>query len=107
MSLRDSFTIAFSPRLHDAPVSEKQNALSGLLESIEENPHIEDTSVEGVHILETIYSLFVSFVEERDVLKKYRLTIAVHELDFDDVPSIEKLGFDVYQKEGAQFLRMA
>jgi len=104
-TLRESFTIAFSPRLAAAPITQKQNALVALLEEIENHSTIEPESVDGIHIVETIYSLLVSFVEKRDTLKNYRLTIAVHELDHNNISSLEKLGFDVYQKRQDHFMR--
>lgn len=105
MSLRKKFTIAFSQELAAASTVRKQDALVALLEEIETNSTIEADSVEGIHIAETIYSLFVSFVERRDVTKNYRLTLAVHELDHDNIPSIEKLGFEVYPKRQDYFMR--
>lgn len=104
MSLKEQATIAFSSALVGAPISKKQNALNDLLEYIEFSDDIDTIDTDGNHILETIYSLFVSFVEKNQMTKSYRLTIAIRDLSLEDTRKISTMGFDVYSSDG---LRLA
>lgn len=104
MTLKETATIAFSSALAAAPISRKQVALNQLLDYIEYNDNIENVGEDGDHILETIYSLFVSFVEKNQMVKSYRLTIAIRDLSLEDTRKISSLGFDVYSADG---LRLA
>ncbi len=100
MSLREQATIAFSSALAGAPVSKKQSALTDLLDYIEYHEDIENVGQDGEHILETIYSLFVSFVEKNQMTKSYRLTVAIRDLSLEDTRKISSMGFDVYSVDG-------
>ncbi len=104
MTLKETATIAFSSALAGAPISKKQSALTDLLDYIEYHEDIENVDQDGEHILETIYSLFVSFVEKNQLAKSYRLTIAIRDLSLEDTRKISSLGFDVYSADG---LRLA
>ena len=100
MSLKETATIAFSSALAGSTLTRKQNALVELLEYIENNENIETYDKKGTHILEDIYSLFVSFVEKNQLTKTYRLTIAIRDLSLEDTHKISAMGFDVYSADG-------
>lgn len=104
MSLREQATLAFSSALVGGSIAKKQDALYDLLEYIEQHDGIEATGAKGEHILETIYSLYVAFVEQNDLKKHYRLTIAIQDLSLEDTRKISAMGFDVYSADG---LRLA
>ena len=104
MTLKETATIAFSSALVAAPNSRKQVALSQLLDYIEYHDNIENVGENGEHILETIYSLFVSFVEKNQLAKSYRLTIAISDLSFEDTRTISAMGFDVYSADGLRLV---
>ena len=100
MSLKETATIAFSSALVGGTISRKQEALVDLLDYIEFNDNIETRDKDGAHILESIYSLFVSFVENNQMTKSYRLTIAIRDLSLEDTRKISAMGFDVYASDG-------
>jgi hypothetical protein len=104
MTLKETATIAFSSALAGGSVSKKQDALIKLLDYIETHEEIENIDGNGEHILETVYSIFVSFVEQSQLAKTYRLTIAIRDLSLEDTRTISAMGFDVYSAEG---LRLA
>ena len=100
MSLKETATIAFSSALTGSPSARKQEALVDLLDYIEFSDDIETTDGDGNHILESIYSLFISFVEKNNLAKSYRLTIAIRDLSLEDTRKISAMGFDVYSADG-------
>lgn len=104
MSLRETAAIAFSSALVGAPLTKKQDALAQLLEFIEFSEDIDTVDKNGVHILETIYSLFVSFAEESQLAKSYRLIIAIRDLSLQDTQKISALGFDIYYADGLRLV---
>lgn len=104
MTLKETATIAFSSALAGAPIDKKQDALAELLDYIEYHEGIDNVSKDGEHILETIYSLFISFVEKNQMTKSYRLTVAIRDLSLEDTRKISTMGFDVYSSDG---LRLA
>jgi hypothetical protein len=100
MSLKETATIVFSSALVGRTLSRKQEARVDLLGYIEFNDDIETADRDGTHILESIYSLFVSFVENNQRAKSYRLTIAIRNLSLEDTRKISAMGFDVYASDG-------
>ena len=100
MSLKETATIAFSSALAGSPLARKQEALIDLLDYIEFSNDIETIDKNGGHILESIYSLFVSFVEGNNLAQSYRVTIAIRDLSLEDTSKISKMGFDVYASDG-------
>jgi len=101
MSLREAVAIAFSDTLNRAPTTQKQDALYDLAQFIETNPSINNSDEEGLHIIETIYNLYVSFVERNDLLKQYRLTVTIRDLTIEDATHISALGFDTLRNQDA------
>ena len=104
MSLRETATIAFSSALAGSTLARKQDALVALLDYIENNENIKTYDQKGTHILEDIYSIFVSFIEKNELTKTYRLTIAIRDLSLEETDKISAMGFDVYSADG---LRLA
>ncbi|MEM6812193.1 MAG: hypothetical protein AAF549_06975 [Pseudomonadota bacterium] len=97
MSLRESFSIAFSFELADSTSAQKREALYHLLDYIEHSPDIPDISSDGEHILDTIYTLVVELLEENETLKKDRLTITQRPLTDLDQRMLRIVGFDIYK----------
>lgn len=104
MTLKEHATIAFSSALVGGSVDKKQNALHALIEYIEQHDALETLERNDKTVLETIYSLFVSFVERNDLAKQYRFTIAIRDLSLDDTRKISAMGFDVFSADGLRLV---
>jgi len=98
MSLRESFTIAFSPRLFRSSPFDKREALVKLLEYIEESRDIPDVSEKGDHILDIVFKLIVELLETGEGPKIDDLTITKLPLTKTDQKTLRAAGFDVYQR---------
>lgn len=104
MSLKETATIAFSSALAGSTLTRKQDALVELMNYVENNDNINTYSADGMHIVEDIYSIFISYLNESHLAKTYRLTIAIRDLSLEETDEISAMGFDIYSADG---LRLA